>query len=1347
MKWLKHLLFSFFIILPLFINGQVNIFFQHLGIHEGLPKHKIIAIEQDKNGFIWIGTHEGLFRFDGYSFQQPHPVPNRNISSLALDNDSLLWVGTGNGLYCLNLQDYSHTLYKREEELKNTICDNNIRTLFLDSHNKLWIGTKKGLSILNPHRTAFNNYYLSASDSTSLSNNIVRSVTEDVAGNIWIGTYDGLNLYNPIQRNFQRIKLIPTTKGKPQNDLILALKTFTFMPEYIIAGTNRGLLRVNINNKQCIPYYDRTDISKSPSNNIIKTIGDFYNGYIPIGTDFGFNLFSPFDGTYKHYLYDPNNTRSISNNEVWCTFIDDAGILWLGTNNGINIIDDKRNKFNVNHPYGNQIELSGYSISCFEESENHLWMGTNNGIVSLNKRNNKVTEYSTGLESNAKINHLFIDSENTLWGATSEGLYKLKEGATNFETLVYKKSKPGLSTGYPHGIAETKDKSIWIGIAGGGINRIIRSQNEIGEWVEDSIIYYSNKSKQNYIPFSDVKSILVQNDSILWISSFGSGLLKYNYINNTFKLFNEKSTGGSIIKTELLADRLLVCTSNGMVYIKNDSVKHISLPEGVNPNLMNCHIVDSNSIWLSDLTTLYKFNNLKFNNYYSSYNLNQSHSIGIFNNSASFLNSEGTLLFGALNGVISVMPDQIIPNKYKAQVQISSIFINNKLLLPGKEVFGEVRINKAIHKQQSIPLKESDKYIVIEFGAMHFSGLHANSYAYMLEGFDNEWKYTSGNKNYASYSNLRKGKYRFRLKATNNDNVWLSEEKVLELHVAPPWYASIQAIIAYILLLFLFAYMGLRIIISSREKDQIELLNQSKLRFFTNISHELKTPLTLILLPIENLLKNKITDKEQIKDSLHIVHQHASKLKKLTDQLLYFRRIEVGRQQLIVSENNLVAFCKNIFDSFQIGFLEKQINAEFISTKENIKLYFDRVKMEMVINNLLSNAVKFSPQKGSVQFSIEELKNKVAISIKDTGPGVSKENQNRIFERFYQLNNHTKSETGSGIGLSLVKDIVDNHDGNVNVESRIGKGSTFIVSLQKGKKHFSDTDEFVEQSEEILSKEEIKFSDNLNSLPELSDTEVEEDNKETILLVEDNGEIRQYIIKLLKHKYYFIEAADGLEGLNLLSEHDVTLIISDLMMPRIDGNEFCKKVKTDINFSHIPVIMLTAKSSNENRIDSLAYGADYFMTKPFDFKHLEVIISNLLETRRKLKEKYSQELVIGPDKIELKSIDEEFLKRTKQVIEDNISNFEFSVELLADKVEINHKQFYRKTKTLIGKSPVELIKDMRLDRSLQYIEISGLTIAEIAYSCGFSTPAYFTKCFKDRYKITPSKYKKETITT
>ncbi|MFC2094579.1 response regulator, partial [Bacteroidota bacterium] len=661
-------------------------------------------------------------------------------------------------------------------------------------------------------------------------------------------------------------------------------------------------------------------------------------------------------------------------------------------------------------------------------------------------------------------------------------------------------------------------------------------------------------------------------------------------------------------------------------------------------------------------------------------------------------------------------------------------------------------LKKSITETEEIELLYDDNVISFEFAALDFHIPEKNKYAYFMEGFDKDWTYTDANRRFVTYTNLDPGEYTFRVKGSNNDGVWNEEGASLRIIIAHPWWATWWAYILYgVFTVVLFTTSTRFYLNRQRLRHQLELehdhskkleeVDQMKSRFFANISHEFRTPLTLILGPSDSIIKE--TSKEDIKKKAGTIKKNANRLLALINQLLDLSKLEAGRLKLRASCGNIVTFVKGIAMSFESVGEQKDIILKIKTTSNKIEVYFDKEKMEKILTNLFSNAFKFTPVGGKITATINETDiSSVTIKIRDTGIGISEEEIPRLFDRFYQVDNsQTSEQKGTGIGLSLTKELVELHLGSIKVESKEGKWTEITISLPLGKKHLLP-DEIVEEDESPVERKIlVEEEDRLTSLQlEKPLPEDFDKDRNIILVVEDNTDVREYIKESLEEEYQIEEAANGEQGVRKAENIIPDLIISDIMMPRMDGNELTRKLKNDEKTSHIPIILLTAKTEQESKLEGLATGADDYLMKPFDTEELLIRIKNIIAIRRKLQKKFSNGEFVAPrgEEKKLRSIDEHFMNKVIEVIEQHISEEEFSIEEFGNEVGMSRSQLHRKLKALSGKSASRYIRSVRLARAKTMIIDQKGNISEIAYSVGFSSPAYFTKCFKDEYGYPPS---------
>jgi signal transduction histidine kinase/DNA-binding response OmpR family regulator len=660
-----------------------------------------------------------------------------------------------------------------------------------------------------------------------------------------------------------------------------------------------------------------------------------------------------------------------------------------------------------------------------------------------------------------------------------------------------------------------------------------------------------------------------------------------------------------------------------------------------------------------------------------------------------------------------------------------------------------------------INLKFNQDFFSFQFAALDYTNPQKNQYAYYLEGLEDDWNY-SGNRRFANYTGVPPGNYTFRVKGSNNDGYWNQEGASIAITILPPpwktWWAYTIYGIFLIGLIYAWRKYDLKrqrlkqeLKLGHVEAEKLKELDTMKSRFFANISHEFRTPLTLILGPLQNLLSQSKDEKS--KQYLNMMQRNARRLQNLINQLLNLSKLESGKMKLQAREENIVVLVNGYVQSFESLAKQKNIDLIFHSNEENIPLYVDKDKIEKILFNLLSNAFKFTNAGGAITIQVGKQADGIFVSITDTGHGILPEKLNYIFDRFYQADDsYSKDQEGTGIGLALAKELAKLHHGTISVESHIGEGSVFTVFLPAGKHHLKP-DEIIDKPEMPAKREKIQepvpeheFSENTLAGEDLPkpDEFNEKDDKPYVLIVDDNADLRSYMRDCLTEDYYIHEATEGVEGFSKATQQIPDLIISDVMMPKMDGYELCKKLKTDERTSHIPVILLTARASSESRIEGLETGADDFITKPFDYHELLTRIKNLIQLRNKLKEKFRKEIDYNrlSKERDVISMDQQFIRKAKAVVEKNISEPEFSIENFAREMALSRVQLHRKLRALVDQSATQFIKTIKLNRAAELLKNKSGTVSEIAYDVGFNTLPYFTKCFQEQFGVNPSEFAK-----
>jgi len=722
-----------------------------------------------------------------------------------------------------------------------------------------------------------------------------------------------------------------------------------------------------------------------------------------------------------------------------------------------------------------------------------------------------------------------------------------------------------------------------------------------------------------------------------------------------------------------------------------------------------------------------------------------------FNERAACRTQSGELLFGGAQGFNIFRPQDININRREPTVVFTNLDIYNTPVKVNEKINGRILLKESIAGTDEIVLKAREKMFSVEFAALDYFQPVKNRYKYRLEGFDNEWMESDAALRKATYTNLNQGSYVFRVVASNNDGTWNETGASLAITVQPPFWKSRTAFVLYFLAVALLLFL-LRFVVLERERmkfraqqekqeaDRRHEIDMLKIKFITNISHEFRTPLSLIITPMEKILRN--VDKPELQHQLSFVYRNARRLLNLVNQLLDFRRLEFQQLKLYPSRGDIVAFAREITGSFSDLAEKKNIALHFETRLESLQTLFDHDKVEKIIFNLLSNAFKFTPEKGKITVTLSQESNPlstdgngdpsatwVLIRVADTGIGIPKDKQEKVFEQFFQDEiSPMLINQGTGIGLSLVSEFVKLHKGRITLESEVGKGSCFTVMLPVTLE--SVWAETTQANAQVVME---------NSGPSTGTARNPKD-RQTVLIVEDNDDFLFYLKDNLKARYTILEASDGITGLKLARDRTPDLVVSDIMMPGMDGIELCRAIKNDRHTSHIPVILLTARTSDAQRMEGFEIGADEYITKPFSFEILESRIKNLIHQRETVRKSFQKRVELTPSEIQITSLDEKLIQKAMAIVEHNMSNPGFSVDRLAKEIGMSRVHLYKKLTSLTGKSPIEFIRVIRLKRAARLLEKSQMSIAEIAYQVGFNNPKYFARYFREEYRMLPSEY-------
>lgn len=1364
----KFFIIYFFTLIS--VNAQYqDLHFDHITTDDGLSRSSVTCIMQDNRGYMWIGTFNGLNRYDGYNFyvyqynqSDPQSISHNYISSMIEDHEGRLWVGTSDGLNCYNRVTDNFKRYRHTNNNSKSISDNQIEVIFEDSKKRLWIGTRNGgLNLFERKSKSFVHYVHDKNNNKSLSSNFIREIFEDSNGNLWIGHWNGaIDIFDDKRNEFYHL----SNQGKKLTNSAITSIVESEDKNLWIGTQGDGLYRIKYSKGevQVINHYLYNPNQKNGiTGNIILSLMIDHNQKLWIGTeDKGLNILDIKKGTFYNYKTNLFDRSSLNNNSIYSIYEDKNGNIWIGTYaGGINLIVNGKAYFQYyKHIPGIKNTLSNNIINCFlEDKDKNIWIGTGGGGLNYwDRKNNKFVQY---VLKNRSINGdiimcLYEDSNHNLWiGTWADGLYKFDRKTKSF--LQFTKEKNGLASNNIFQIIEGKKGELWLCTFWGGLTYFnIETQS--------AKIYNTENSG---LMDNDVRTIAKDSYGNLWIGT-DVGVNVFNPAKGTFKSYrhnnynkNSLSKGFVSCIIQTVDSSIWIGTTGGLDKFdrKTNSFSHFTTSNGLPSNEIMTIVEDNNGmLWISTTKGISRFN--PKSGVFKNYDVTDGLQGNEFNARSGLKTSKGEILFGGNNGFNIFQPEKLRDNLSIPPVYISDFKIFNKSVPIGGK---DSPLQKNITETKELVL--SYKHSVFSFGfvALNYNSPEKNQYAYMMEGFDKFWNYVGTNRT-ATYTNLDPGVYTFRVKASNNDGIWNETGASIKIIIEPPFWKTWWAYIIESLLIITIIYFILNYYISRQrlrnalKMEHLELekmyeIDQMKSQFFSNISHELHSPLTLILSPLEKLITSEQIE-EKIQNSLKIIYRNALRLKRMTNQLKDLNKIETGDLKLCLSKGDIIYFIKECSNSFQDYAIDHYIDFEFVSSHDEYIAWFDPDKLDKIIYNLLSNAFKFTPDNGKIIIYVNIISSKIMadsngdndkasqyieISVQDNGIGIPEDKIEHIFKRYYHLEEHNGHRyEGSGIGLAFVYELVNLYKGKIFVDSKVGEGTKFTVQIPIDE-HYLEENQLVAKFNVNTS---LLFSDTSSMRANELKNKYKLHNIPVILIIEDDKEIRDYIKNSFDVNYRVHEAEDGQIGYKKAIQIIPDLIITDIKMREIDGITLCKKLKNDERTSHIPIIILTSYSSQEYQIKGLTYGADVYLPKPFSINVLEAYIINLLDSRKKLQEKFSREFIYGPSKISITDIDAKFLKNLVETIEEHISDEKFNADVLSQKIGMSRMQLYRKLRGLTDQTVHEFIRNIRLKHAVQLLEQKKMTITEVAYAVGFNDLTYFARCFKKQYGKSPSEY-------
>ncbi len=1322
------------------VNAQEQTVIKRLGITNGLSNNSVRCIYQDKRGFIWLATYDGLNRYDGREFKvfrnkigDSTSLPHNYIYTLYEDTDQQFWVGTGRGLAIFNhsLQRFAPVYFYRYKSTVAEKVEISLNSIQGDSTGNMYIGTSGwGLLTRKSGETICRTIPLANGNAFTADYNVSGIVVEGASVWVFVGGH-GLALYDV---NSQSLRII-------NPEIRFANCLFADKAGEIWVGAESGLFQFSTVLKKYILHF--SDAPGQLSDHNVTSIGADGNQQLWIGTDRG--GISVYDrGTRQfRYIESGDGSDKLSSETVSSILRDKESRIWIGTiKGGCNIIDVQKGRFTSisRQPFNkNTLPVSTVYSFC-EDRDRDLLIGTDGGGLSVwNRVTNRFTNYNhqpgdPGSLSHNSVTRILQDNAGIIWVATyGGGISHFNKATGRFVPVPFIDERTGYEIKNISLLYEDLQHNIWASAFNDGkfylfdrrinkfllfdpglTNLISMLEDRKGNlWVGNSSLLVKidrvQKKHTSYSIGRPVRSIYEDKAGRFWLGTEGGGLL----------LFDRDK--GQLIERFSDADGLC---NNGVLNILEDSSGHL---------------------WMSTFNGLsqFDFTTREFKNYYQSDGLQSNQ----FSYRAATQLSTGELVFGGINGFSVFKPEQIVPRSFMPQVYLTNILVYGK---PVAEVSGFLQsvTNGSISK---LVVPYDQAVFNFSFTALEYTSPEKIKYGYFLEGWDKNWNY-SGNINNINYNNLAEGNYTLHLKSTNVNGQWNEQETLLKLVILPPWYRSWWAYLIYMtgagFLIWLYlryrstqAHLKYKMKLTELNAEKEKEVNEKRQSFFTNITHEFRTPLTLIINPLKDLVNGK--QKAESGD-IELVYRNARRLLSLVDQLLLFRKTESETGKLQVTKLDTRQMGEETFSFFIQQARSKGIRYTYECPDQLPAVYGDREKLQIVFYNLLSNALKYTPADGQVSFRIWEEGDRVLAEVADSGPGIPPETGSRLFEKFYQVNKkEAKAKAGFGIGLYLVKQLVDEHKGEIWYDSTPGKGTRFFMALKTGYQHFGDipVGETSGESEHELLDEIIAGGEPVPVLKWQTDgLESVVSEKHSILITDDNPQMRSYLAQVFKDDFIVYEAGSGEEAIKMAAELMPDIIISDVVMENGSGIEFCKMVKDTASLSHIPFVLITGSFSQESKLKGIESGADDYITKPFEKDMLVARVQSLIKKQQNLQKYFYNEITHQQNTLNISGEYKEFLESCIAAVERNLDKDDFNIQVLAQDMGMSHSKLYKKIKTISGQSANAFIRYIRLRKAAELFINSDYNINETAFYVGIKDIKYFREQFTRTFGMKPSEY-------
>ena len=1324
--------------------------FDNYSLAHGLSQSTIVSMLQDRQGFIWIGTEDGLNRFDGYTFKiyrkskadSLNTIGGNFVWDMLEAKNGHLWIAHEGGI---SRFDPVHQHFKVYTIGHGAVT---VKSLHQTDTAGLWIGTAdQGLFYLDL-ATEKITQYINTRASLLPHNNILDIISYD-QNNLLIATRGaGIFLFNP-RESFRRAPL-----KKPQDSTLLVRNDVWKMVrhnEHYWLGTLHGLLELD-KNLQLIQHYplNHGTIAEQRISTMLFDkkeslwVACYGGGLARVNTK---------TATYQFSNHSPTDPGTLANDLVFSLLLDRSENLWVGT--WIAGVSKLRKGFDNFANYSNDdigtpsdFITSVTSLPC-DKKETLLLGVYGGGIRTASLERGKPLNFSAyhvtqeALDRAIEPLNCFYQGKENLWvGSDTDGLIGIPirniACGTKPASIVHYTggAEPqNLSGNTVKTVVEDHQGTLWVGTIANGLNKIASSGNTMPPTITR---YTKNENDPTSLRHNRINHILQDRDKNIWVAT-SNGLSLY-----TDKGFKHFLSGKIITMLQSNTGRLYVGSENGLFENNPKQPFVFTHVAALGDQLINAIRQDhSGKVWITTNQGMFRYDPTTFTaiQFRSSDGLQSDE----YNFNAAAKTRDGLLAFGGVNGLTLFDPERLQLNTQSPPVVVTSLRIaNREVPVKVSDNTNEYALAQDIRYTQKLTLRHDQNYLTFNFTALDFTNPTKNKYAYTLEGLDNEWVQADARNRSVTYTNLAPGTYTLRIKGTNNDNVWNEQGSSLVITIQPPWWQTWWAYILYALAVGIALVVSRRNLIQrERLKTQLQMehlevtklkeLDDFKSRFFANISHEFRTPLSLIIGPTEKLL----AEEGKSRPELNIIHNNSLSLLNLVNQMLDLSLVEAGSLQLQVRRTDLTTGLKIFTSPFYSLAASKRIELSITVPSTPIDGYADLSFLEKIINNLLSNAVKYTQAGGTIAFRAEDKNGYLLITVTDTGMGIPDNQGDKVFDRFYQVHDVTSVE-GTGLGLALTRELVKAHKGEITVTSEWGKGSTFIVTLPIAEQYYRAEEHRNEALGYVPAKDQPARDTTPQILVDINNTASDGSDKPVLLVIEDNPELREFIKSTLVEVYTVLEAADGETGLRIAIDNVPDIIITDWMMPRMDGATVCRNIKSTTATDHIPIILLTAKAGVESRIEGLETGADDYLTKPFDLRELRIRVANLIDQRKKLQAKYQSGVPLTYKPVKAESANDKFLKRLQEVVEERMSDSKFGVEEMAREIGMSRVQLYRKLTALTSQSAVEYLRSYRLERAADLLRRGAGNIAEIAFQVGFDNPSYFTKTFREHFGKLPS---------